>query len=91
MKELEKLRTVKLGNNQLHNAKKQITGQIAIAYESNLNEMLSIGKSYMIYNKVDTIEELCTKIKAITVEELIEIANQVFDPNQLSILSYKSK
>ncbi|MFZ4740480.1 MAG: M16 family metallopeptidase [Bacteroidales bacterium] len=91
MKELEKLRNIKLSSNQLFNAKKQITGQIAIAYESNLNEMLSIGKSCLVYNKVDTIEQLCAKIKAITAEELIEIANQVFDPNQLSILSYKSK
>jgi len=91
MKELEKLRTVKLGINQLQSAKKQIIGQIAIAYESNLNEMLSIGKSYLVYNKVDTIEQVCAKINNITAEELIEIANQVFDPNQLSILSYKSK
>jgi len=91
LKELEKLRTVKLGSYQLHSVKKQITGQIAIAYESNLNELLSIGKSYLIYNKVDTIEHLCEKIKMITAEELIEIANQVFDPSELSILSYKSK
>jgi predicted Zn-dependent peptidase len=91
LKELEKLRTVKLGTYQLHSVKKQICGQIAIAYESNLNEMLSIGKSYLIYNKVDTIEQVCAKIKAITAEELIEIANQVFDPAQLSFLTYKSK
>jgi len=91
MKELEKLRTEKLGINQLHNAKKQITGQIAIAYESNLNEMLSIGKSYLVFNKVDTIVEVCEKITSVTAEEIIEIANQVFSPDQLSFLSYKSK
>ncbi|MFZ4399622.1 MAG: M16 family metallopeptidase [Bacteroidales bacterium] len=91
MKELEKLRTVKLSTIQLHSVKKQITGQIAIAYESNLNEMLSIGKSYLVYNKVDTIEHLCSKINEITSEDLIAIANQVFDPDQLSILTYKSK
>ncbi len=91
LKELEKLRTIKLGINQLHNSKKQISGQIAIAYESNLNELLSIGKSYLVYNKVDTIEEVCTKINAVTAEEIMEIANHIFDPGQLSFLSYKSK
>ena len=91
LKELEKLRDQKLGSLQLHSAKKQITGQIAIAYESNLNELLSIGKSYLVYNKVDTIEEVCAKINAVSAEELLTVANQIFDPNQLSILSYTSK
>ncbi len=91
LKELEKLRTTKLGSLQLHNAKKQLIGQVAIAYESNLNEMLSIGKSYMIFDKVDSIAEINAKIEKVTVEEIIEIANEIFEPSQLSYLIYKSK
>jgi len=64
---------------------------VAIAYESNLNEMLSIGKSYMLFNKVDSIAELCAKIEKVTSEKIIEIANEIFEPSQLSFLIYKSK
>lgn len=91
MKELGKLRTTKLGNMQLKSAKKQLIGQVEIAYESNLNEMLSIGKSYMIFNKVDSIAEINAKIEKVTEDEIIEIANEIFDPSQLSYLIYKSK
>lgn len=90
-KELDKLKNTKLGINQLHIFKKQYTGQVALSYESNLNEMLSIGKSYIVYNRVDTINDICNKVENLTSSELLEIANEVFDANQLSILNYKSK
>ena len=91
LKELEKLRNTKLGSVQLRSAKKQLIGQVAIAYESNLNEMLSIGKSLLMYNKVDSIAEINEKIEKVTEDEIIEIANEIFDPAQLSYLIYKSK
>jgi predicted Zn-dependent peptidase len=91
MKELDKLRNTKLSTNQLHAAKKQLFGQLAISFESNLNELLSIGKSHLVYNHVDTIKQTAEKINKLTSGDLIEIANQVFDPKQLSILTYKSK
>ncbi|MCX6230014.1 MAG: pitrilysin family protein [Bacteroidetes bacterium] len=91
MKELDKLRNTKLSSNQLHGAKKQLFGQLAISFESNLNELLSIGKSYLVYNHVDTIKQTAEKINKLTADELIEIANQIFNPDELSILTYKSK
>ncbi len=88
-KELRKLCDSALGNIQLHTAKKQIIGQLAISFESNLNEMLSIGKSYLAFNKVDSIENMVQKIEKITASELLAIANEVFDPKQLSTLIYQ--
>ena len=44
-KELDKLRTVRLGTIQLSNAKRQIKGYIARGYENHENLMLSLGKS----------------------------------------------
>jgi predicted Zn-dependent peptidase len=90
-KELEKLRNKKLGNIQLSNAKKQFIGQMAITYDSNLNEMLSIGKSYLHYNKVDTIEELNKKVELINSEDILEAANIVFSPETMSQLIYKKR
>ncbi|MDP4268040.1 MAG: insulinase family protein, partial [Bacteroidota bacterium] len=89
-KELAKLRDMKLGQQQLRKAKLQIIGQLAILQEVNVNEMLSIGKSYLYYNRVDTIEEIYKKIETITSEDLYEIANEVFNPNKMSMLIFKS-
>jgi len=88
-KEFNILRTKPLGAIQLKKAKQQIIGQLAISYESNENQMLSIGKSYLVYNKVDTLEEIVSKIESVSASELMDIANDVLDKNQLSILMYK--
>jgi predicted Zn-dependent peptidase len=89
-KELDKLRTTKLGTLQLQRAKLQLMGQLAIGYESGLNEMLSIGKSILFFNKVDTIEQINAKIEAVTASQLLEAANEIFDRDALSTLIFKS-
>ncbi len=90
-KELKKFRQFTLGTLQLKRAKQQLLGQVAISLESNLNEMLSLGKSTLIYNRIDTIEEINRKIEAVTAKELLEVANEIFDPHRLSVLSYHPK
>jgi predicted Zn-dependent peptidase len=65
-------------------------GQLAIAYESGMNEMLSIGKSVLFFNKVDTIEQINTKIEAVTALQLLETANEIFNRDALSTLIFKS-
>jgi predicted Zn-dependent peptidase len=51
--------------------------------------MLSLGKSLLIFNKIDTIEDLCKKIDAVTASELLETANDIFEPSKMSTLIYK--
>jgi predicted Zn-dependent peptidase len=87
-KELKKLREQKIGSMQLSMAKKQIKGQIALGQENGSNVMLSLGKSFLFNNKVDTIVEVFDAIDKITAIELMEIANEIFDPNDLSQLTY---
>ncbi len=88
-KELSRLRNQKLGSLQLKRAKNQITGQVAIAYESNLNEMLSAGKTMLHLNKIFSLEETGRKIEMITAAELMEAANELLDPAAMSMLAYK--
>jgi len=88
-KELDKLRKEKLSPIQLHTIKKQLVGQIAIGQESNLSIMLTIGKSYLIQGWYDPVESLIRKIEAITADQLREIANEIFDPSKLSMLTFK--
>ena len=90
-KELNKLRNQKLGSLQLQRAKQQMIGQIAISQESNVNELLAIGKSILAYDKVDSIEQVLQEIDNITAEQLLDVANEVFDPKQLSLLIYNGQ
>ena len=88
-KEFARLRENKLGVMQLKKAKRQLFGQIAINAENNANLLLAIGKSYLLFNKVDQLEDIRQKIEAITVEDIQEIANEVLNEKKLSMLIYQ--
>ena len=51
--------------------------------------MLAIGKSYLVFNKVDTIQTILKKIEKVTPSDLMEVANQVLDEKRMSLLIYK--
>jgi predicted Zn-dependent peptidase len=87
--ELNKLRSVKLGTIQLSKAKNQIKGYLARGYENHESLMLSLGKSLLVFNKIDSIEDVCDKIDKVTSSEILEIANDIFDRGKLSTLIYK--
>lgn len=90
-KELKKLREVPLGTLQLHSAKEQLIGQLAMAEENNSGLMLMMGKSLLDLDKIEDIDDIYRKIQAIKAAELQDIANEMFSLNDLSILTFKPK
>lgn len=88
LKELKKLCNMPLGVTQLAKAKKQLIGQVAISAENNENQMLSIGKSLLVYNKVDSLETIAKKIEAITSEEIMDVSNTIFNQDNISALTF---
>ena len=88
-KEFGKIRDNKLGSLQLSKAKKQFIGQLAIAAENHEGMMLSAAKSLMIYGKVDPPEVMYNRINQITDTEILEIANDILSPGNLSVLVYQ--
>lgn len=88
-KELKKLREKPLGTMQLTKAKRQILGQIAMGQENNASLMLALGRSLLMFNKIDTFEQIKDKIENITATDLQEVANEILDPGSLSTLVYK--
>lgn len=90
-KELNKLRNQKLGTLQLHQAKQQLIGQIALSQESGASQMIALGKSLLAFDRVDTIEAIYQEIDSLTAEQLLEVANEVFHPDHLSSLTYMPK
>ena len=88
-KEFNKLKNKKLGVLQLQRAKQQLIGNIAISAENKDNVALALGKSLMLFNKVDDLQEVNEKINAITAEEILDVANEILDTNQLSMLVYE--
>ena len=85
-KEMKKLRESKLGTLQLHRSHLQFIGQTCIFYESNLTEMLSIGKNHLIFPEVEDIPTIIKKIRTITSSDLLDMANQILTEETMSSL-----
>lgn len=85
-KELHKLRDESIGVLQLARAKQQLIVLLAISLESGLNEALSIGRNLLLKEKIEPIQETIRRINSISKEELLETANEVFNPKLFSTL-----
>ena len=87
-RELEKLKREKLGSLQLYYAKKQYIGQLALAQESKLNELLAAGHLALFYDEVSDMDEDIRTIESITAEALCDVANEIFDISRFTTLIF---
>ena len=78
----------KMGIQQLTRAKKQLIGQLAIANENSEELMLTIGRSYLYFDKVDMLSTVFEKIEQISADDIFNVANEVLNKNRLSKLIY---
>lgn len=88
-RELKKLRNTKLTPVQLQRAKRQLMGQIAIAYENNEAVTLSVAKNVLHKDKYYSLEDIFSLIQNIDATEIIEVANNVFCEDTMTTLIYQ--
>jgi predicted Zn-dependent peptidase len=87
-KELKKVREVPLSTLQLHQTKVQLMGQLAMSEESNMSFMLMMAKSLLDTGKVDSLAEIFAEIHDITSTQLQDIAQEMFNPENFSYLTF---
>lgn len=90
-KELRTMREKKLGTLQLRKAKEQLMGQLAMSEENNMGLMLMLGKSLLDLDKVDHLDTIFSQIEAVEADQLQDLAQEMFAPDQLSLLSFLPK
>jgi predicted Zn-dependent peptidase len=90
-KELKKLREQKFGTLQLHQAKQKFVGQIALAEENRMGLIISMAKSLIDFNYVDSLQQVFDKMNAVTAEQLLEISNEIFDLDRMITLVFEPK
>jgi predicted Zn-dependent peptidase len=91
MKELDKLRAQKLGTMQLHMAKEQAVGQMAMAEENYASLMLIYGKNLLDQSKITELDQIFTIIKSTAAEQLQDLANEYLAEEDFSYLTYLPK
>jgi len=87
-KEFKKFRENPLTEIQLQKAKNKFIGQIALGEENRIGLIISMAKSLIDYNKIDNLEAVFNKIRAVSVADMANIANEVLDEKMLSSLTF---
>lgn len=87
--ELKRLRSKKLSTLQLSTLKKQIIGQLYISNENSENNALEMAKTFLHYQRYDTMKQIINRIESLTSEELITIANDKLDEKKFTTLVFR--
>ncbi len=87
-KELAKMCDQPLSEVKIKKAKQKFIGQIALTEENRMSMIISAAKNVMDYDRVILLDEVVEKIQILTGTELLEIAQDVFDPKKMLSLSF---
>ena len=88
-KEFSKLCRQELGSLQLHRAKKQLIGQLAIGAENKENLMMSLSKTLLVFDRIESLEEIYQNIEKVTSHQILDVANVLLNPDSLSSLRFQ--
>ncbi len=87
--ELEQMASKRLSPSQLAAAKRQLKGQIGVACDAREGFALSFGKSFLHYGWERDVERLYRNIDNVTSDEILTVAQEVFNPEHLTTLIFK--
>jgi predicted Zn-dependent peptidase len=85
---LEEMEGIKKGGvtqEEFVRAKDQLKGNYILGLESTSSRMNAIGKSMTLQDRITTAEETIGKIEAITIDDVHEVLDHVFDREKVSI------
>jgi len=87
--EIRKLRSKLIPDGRLAHARRQLMGQLATSYENNEHMMLTTGKRYLVFQKVNSLETIRQKLEDISAAYLREIANEILNSTNLNTLIFE--
>ena len=85
-RELDRMMQHAMNDRQLVAAKRQLKGQIAIACDNREQYALDLAKNFLHYGRERDIDDLLSRIDAITSQQIQDVAQQVFAPDQMKSL-----
>ena len=88
MQQLDLLCSTPLNNNQLATTKRQLRGQVLIGNQNKENLILGLSKAYLHGLELKPDNEHFRFIDSLTANDLQQLAQRIFNPNQLSSLTY---
>jgi len=71
---------------ELNRAKEHLKGRMILGLESTSSRMNRLGKGVITDTDILSLDELAQRVDAVTSEELLELATELFHPGNLSVV-----
>ncbi len=84
--ELVRLLKESVPEEELQRAKEHLKGRIILGLESTSSRMTRLGKGVITDTEILSVDELASRIDAVTSEQLLELAAEVYRPGGLSVV-----
>jgi predicted Zn-dependent peptidase len=68
-----------------------LIGQITLSQENSHAIMTSLARNALHVHRLETMEELCEEIHAVSAGSLQSLAAEVFRPDQMSMLAFTNE
>lgn len=85
LKEIDRLKSSQVSPDELRKAKEFTKGNLLLASESNDNQMVRIAQNDTHFGRFIPLQEVLDKIEAVTADEILELAESLFQPNGFAL------
>ncbi|MGI5939509.1 MAG: M16 family metallopeptidase [Thermoleophilia bacterium] len=89
-RELTRLVTEPVPTEELQRAKEHLKGRLILGLESPASRMNRLGKGVITDTEILSLDELARRVDAVTSEQLLDLAAEVFQPGALSVVGIGS-
>ena len=85
LKEYKALKNKKVDKAELQKAKDYLKGTLSLSLESSDAQTLFYGMQELMSNKILTPEEKCARIDQVSINDIIEVAKDIFKTEKLNL------
>lgn len=84
--EIRRFREEPMTEQELEINREHLKGSLLISLESTFNRMARMAKSMMYYKRMLSIEEILASLDAVTIEDIRQLAQEIFQPERCAII-----
>jgi predicted Zn-dependent peptidase len=85
MEQFRRLKTETLAADELRRAKDQLKGNLLLSLESSMSRMSNLARQQMHFNYFFGMQEILDKVESITEDQVLAMANQLFQPETVAV------
>ena len=85
MSEFRRLKNEALPEEELRRAKDQLKGNIVLGLESSMSRMSNLARQEMYFEHFFGFDEIMEKVESVDSEQVMAIANVLFDPDKVAV------